>query len=323
MIQQQASILCPSNVHWDHYPFEDNIEGSSGIIETLHTLVSSGTETSIFQGTHPLSSEIYPYFPGYASIGKIICVSKEERKFKINDLVFFPGKHQKYTDLSIFYDSCIFVREDEVEYAPLIRFGQISYTVLDVLGESCDFNNLKVATIGLGLIGNLTSQILKNYGASVTGIDHHQYRVEIALDCGIDDAVVPSIGSKLTLHTEYDLVIEASGSCAGISNALSLVKYGGTVVLLGSPKEPCLIDFYLNVHRKCVRIIGAHEGCLSREKRRHYSEKFLNLLRTQSVKTSRIISHYSSPKDLRKAYHQLINSKDHTLSIRLDWENSD
>jgi (R,R)-butanediol dehydrogenase/meso-butanediol dehydrogenase/diacetyl reductase/L-iditol 2-dehydrogenase len=101
--------------------------------------------------------------------------------------------------------------------------------------------NETAAVVGSGLIGSLVIQILKASGSGrVFALDTDPARRETALASGADAAFDPAGGDlegkigELTSGRGVDRVFEAVGAAAPIQTAISIVRKGGTVVLIGN-----------------------------------------------------------------------------------------
>ena len=117
--------------------------------------------------------------------------------------------------------------------------------------------NETVAVVGAGLIGNLAIQILK---ASVSGkiiaLDTDPSRLEKAKSFGADavfDPSDPELESKikaLSGSRGADRVIEAVGATAPIKTAISIVRKGGSVTLVGNVSPSVEIPLQAVVSRQ-------------------------------------------------------------------------
>jgi predicted dehydrogenase/threonine dehydrogenase-like Zn-dependent dehydrogenase len=97
-----------------------------------------------------------------------------------------------------------------------------------------------VAVIGLGLLGQLTMQLLKYAGCRVVGQDIAAGRVAVAQEHGADSAVetpddARAAVARLSGRTGADAVIitAATSSNAPVELAADLARAGGTVVMVG------------------------------------------------------------------------------------------
>ncbi|WP_447876804.1 galactitol-1-phosphate 5-dehydrogenase [Serratia fonticola] len=100
----------------------------------------------------------------------------------------------------------------------------------------------RVAVVGCGTIGLLAVQWAKVFGAyEVHAFDTDDRKLDIARLTGADHTFNVSEEAflqkfmALTNNGGVEVVVESSGSTAGIANALSLAKKGGCVLLLGIP----------------------------------------------------------------------------------------
>ena len=101
--------------------------------------------------------------------------------------------------------------------------------------------NDTVAVVGSGLIGNLAIQILKASAAGkIIALDTDPSRREVAKSFGVDAALDPAekdLDKKIAEMTDgrgIDRVIEAVGATAPIKTAISIVRKGGSVTLVGN-----------------------------------------------------------------------------------------
>jgi (R,R)-butanediol dehydrogenase/meso-butanediol dehydrogenase/diacetyl reductase/L-iditol 2-dehydrogenase len=117
--------------------------------------------------------------------------------------------------------------------------------------------NDTVAVVGSGLIGNLIIQILKTSGSGkIIALDTEPSRRETAKSFGVDAAFDPSdpdLAKKikdLTFGRGADRVIEAVGATASIKTAISIVRKGGTVTLVGNVSPNAEIPLQAVVSRQ-------------------------------------------------------------------------
>jgi len=139
--------------------------------------------------------------------------------------------------------------------------------------HAVDLSNIKVGqtavVLGPGPIGLLTLQVVKAAGAGlvmVAGTGADKKRLEIARRLGAD--VIINVDSEDPVNratevtrggfsTGLDFVFEATGSPKSVSQALSMVRRGGKVVLIGIHPTPAEFDV-TNLVRSSKSIIGAY-----------------------------------------------------------------
>ena len=142
------------------------------LIGTEYSLVSAGTELAKLSGLQKVD---YPFVPGNRAVGKVLAVGSAVRDLQPGIRVFSHIPHASHalaTRLRV-------AVPDDVEpcMAPMVGLALVGMTAVRVgqveLGD-------RVAVIGLGVVGNLTAQLLEAAGAQVIGIDLVAGRLEKA-----------------------------------------------------------------------------------------------------------------------------------------------
>jgi len=98
-----------------------------------------------------------------------------------------------------------------------------------------------VVVIGLGLLGLLTSQLLKIQGNQVIGIEPDPYKIDLARELGIDFAINPKgddISSSVMNRTsqmgaDATIITASTSSNEPIENSANLTRLKGKVVVVG------------------------------------------------------------------------------------------
>ena len=117
--------------------------------------------------------------------------------------------------------------------------------------------NETVAVVGSGLIGNLVIQVLKASGSGyVFALDTDPLRLETAKSFGADAVFNPAdtdLNKKikeLTHGRGVDRVIEAVGATEPIRTAVSIVRKGGAITLVGNVSPAVEIPLQVIVSRQ-------------------------------------------------------------------------
>ena len=98
-----------------------------------------------------------------------------------------------------------------------------------------------VLVIGLGPTGLCAGMVAKAYDAKgIVGVNRGEYRRKLALNVGFD-RVTDVLDPKE--HATFDVVLEMSGTRAGIQIALDAVRIAGKIIAFGIPKEPISVDW--------------------------------------------------------------------------------
>jgi len=110
---------------------------------------------------------------------------------------------------------------------------------------------INVGIVGTGMIGiaaGLWARKMK--AAAVSIIGRSEDKRQIVEKCGLTYCT-QAVG-------EYDFVIEAVGTPTAVNSAISMVKPGGSLVLLGNPSSDILLgqDIYWRILRKQLHLYG-------------------------------------------------------------------
>ena len=84
----------------------------------------------------------------------------------------------------------------------------------------------EILILGDGKLGNLCAQVLRLTGAKVTALGKHEDKLKIIKRAGVRTMVLNDWKPRL-----FDVVVEASGSAAGLELAIGAVRPRGTLVL--------------------------------------------------------------------------------------------
>jgi len=179
---------------------------------------------------------------GYSCAGRVVEVGKNIRDLKIGNLVACAGagkaNHAEFVsvprNLTVKIPAgCTSADACSVTLGAIAMQGVRRADVR--LGET-------VAVIGLGLIGQLTVQILKASGCRVIGVDIDQHRIDLACSLGADHGLNPAIDQveRRTLHitdgigADATIITADSQSDAIVQQAMELTRKKGVVVIVGS-----------------------------------------------------------------------------------------
>ncbi|MBN2310103.1 MAG: alcohol dehydrogenase catalytic domain-containing protein [Candidatus Hydrogenedentes bacterium] len=112
----------------------------------------------------------------------------------------------------------------------------------------------RVAVLGDGKLGQLAAQVLWLRTKRLVCIGKHPWKLELLERLHIATALVEE-----PIDAGFDIVVEATGSDAGIARALELVRPEGTIVLKTTAAEPSRIALSVPVVNE-VRILGSRCG---------------------------------------------------------------
>lgn len=178
---------------------------------------------------------------GYSCSGQVIAVGKKIKKFRAGDWVACAGAGlANHADV-------VCVPENLVVHVKDKSFlKQASYTTLGAIAlqgvrrANPQLGDI-VAVVGLGLLGQLTVQFLKQNGCQVIGIDLMNDRLELARSFGADyvfnaaDQSIQKEIAALTAHQGVDCTIITAAAKTNdiVQQAMEITRRKGKVVVVG------------------------------------------------------------------------------------------
>ena len=102
--------------------------------------------------------------------------------------------------------------------------------------------NKRVAIIGAGMLGVQGAAYAQTLGAAaVTVVDIDPHRLDFARRFGADTGLLPS---EIASKKRFDLIIESSGSQAGMVQSLSIADLGANIIWVGAvfPQAPIAVN---------------------------------------------------------------------------------
>jgi threonine dehydrogenase-like Zn-dependent dehydrogenase len=115
----------------------------------------------------------------------------------------------------------------------------------------------EILMIGDGKLGNLCAQVLRLTGAKVTVLGKHRDKLELIKRAGVRTMLLNDWKPRL-----FDVVVEATGSAAGLDLAISAVRPRGTLVLkstIAGAHQVSLAPLVINE----INLIGSRCGIFS------------------------------------------------------------
>lgn len=174
---------------------------------------------------------------GYCNVGRVIAVGKGVQDFKVGDRVASNGHHAEVVNVPQNLAAKI---PDEVsdEQAAFTVIGAIGLQGIRLVNPS--FGET-IVVIGLGLIGQLTAQLLQANGCRVIGLDYDEAKLKLAADKGIITAN-PGAGTDPVKFVESitngvgadGVIITASNKSNDIiAQSAQMSRKRGRIVLVG------------------------------------------------------------------------------------------
>ena len=298
------------------------------LIRTTKTLISPGTERALLLNLPGLDVQ-YPKATGYSHVGEVIEVGGAVDGLTVGDRVASRSRHASHVIAKA--ENCHKLDADfDDEEATFFQLLAISLqavrkTRLEV-GEAA-------AVIGAGLVGLLALQICRAAGAlPVIAVDSDRGRLKRAERLGADASVhaqqtAEFLQASNALTKGVPVVIEATGNPAALETACQIAAFGGRLALLGSSRGATeSFDFYRQVHKRGLTLIGAHISTTYRLTAapgwwtQHEEQRTaLRLIQNRRVAVQTLIRHRFSSQDIDAAYGLLAAWDPDAIGIIIDW----
>ena len=310
--------------------------------QVIDTLKSQGPVNTYRAVTKKLDA----YSPlGYSCSGEVIGTGDGVTEFAIGDLVACAGvgyaNHAEVVSVPL--NLCVKVEAHEkMREAAYNTVGAISMQGVrqaDLkLGESC-------VVIGLGLLGQLTGQLLKASGIEVIGIDISSDAVDFALKNGAVDHAFsrssPGMEDKISEITggkgaDAVIIAAATSSLDPINFAGAVTRKKGSVIVLGAvptgfDRNPYWYRKELELKMACSYGPGRYD--LSYEEKgidypyafvrwtqKRNMEAFQHLIAKGSINLDYLTTHEFKFEYAKDAYDLIINRSESFAGIALRYE---
>lgn len=226
------------------------LENPSEVKKVVQAVSNQGIEKTrqVIKSQLSLGNEV-----GYSSSGIVIEVPDDIKDFKVGDHVACAGTgYALHADIvSVPTNLIVKIPNDQdLAHASSVALGAIAMQGVrranPTMGE-------KFVVIGLGVIGQITAQLLSNNGCEVIGIDINKYRGDLACKNGmnyfIDSNEIDACSQVKRICNGYGadgvIITAASSSNQIISDAFNMSRRKGRVVLVGAVGlELNRADFY-------------------------------------------------------------------------------
>ena len=307
------------------------------LIDTEYTFISSGTELANYTGREPKVFQKgewceYPWRSGYANVGIVREVGADVTRAAPGDRVFTYGRHASTIQYS--QDRLVAPVREAVDPAVVAasRMAGVAMTAI-VVGEIG--TNPWVVVFGLGLVGNLASQMFRIHGCRVIGVDPVAERRVLAQRCGIARTVggdADEAQAQIQEITNGDLgniTVDAVGHSSVVMQALRATASHGQIIILGTPRVSVpgdLTDLLSETHLRWITIRGALEWCVpmypdigNRTSQWSKQQTIFDWMARGQLQVEPLISHRLKPEQIKQAYDGLLNEPNVYTGVVLDW----
>jgi threonine dehydrogenase-like Zn-dependent dehydrogenase len=200
--------------------------------------------------------------------------------------------------------------------------------------------------LGLGLLGLFATQFARLSGAMpVIALDFSEARRALALQLGADHAFSPDPDpapdsdpgatnlattiKAITGGKGVNAVAEISGSPSAVNQAFHYMAPRGRIALVGCSRTPTPeIDFYNNVHKPGITIIGAHNFVRPSEDSfpgywtlRDDLQMLLRFFAAGRLHAAPMIADIITPEQASAVYRRIADGGVSPPGILFDWKN--
>jgi predicted dehydrogenase len=339
------------------------------LVRPLYSLISSGTETasihrdSILKEAAENPSHLRKVWDVAMKTGPMATMAEVRAKFSEYAVLGYSGagvvaaRHETVTDLDL--GQRVAYGGEGTGHAETILVGR-NLAARIPEGVGCDqacfatlggiaMNAVRtarielgdvVAVIGLGLVGQLVAQLVRQQGGVVIGIDLNSGRVDLARKLGADHGVAGASAVEavraLTDGRGVDcaIVAAAAKSPAPAQHALSLCRDRGRICIVGAVGlEFPWNDMYLKeIQLYMARAYGPGSYDPAYEKQgRDYPlpyvrwtenrnmEEFLRLIAAGRIDMRPLVTHEFGLDDAPKAYDTIMDASTGSLAVLLKY----
>ena len=289
------------------------------LVETYWSSISTGTEKMAYNGLIPSWPFIFPFIPGYESVGKIIEVGDHVNQNLIGKFAYVAGSFGYEGVNAAFggaseYIACpvesitVLDNLENPECGIALPLGATALHIVDL----AQVKNKKVLVLGQGAVGILAVELAKLMGAKlVAATDTQKNRLNYSTADLKVNAETDDVSAALAGH-EFDVLIDSTGIMSAIDTGLRFLKFHG-VVLLGGYYQRINID-YSQAFQKELSFIAAKQWA------KGDLERVRELIAQHKLRAERIFTHrHTIEDDISSAYLQAFNDPE-CLKMILVWK---
>jgi len=343
-------ITGPRKMNFEEYE-EPTLKPNEVRLKTLFSGISHGTEMTMHRGTNPYLDNwwdkglrlfkakerggiTYPTESGYEDVGKVVESGKDVKEIKIGDIIY-GGEHHSWTHRTSHIIPGDIAKNQKMppQLDPILGiFFPLAETALNgVLDTQVNIEE-NVAIFGMGTMGQIVSQLIKNSGARVIAVDRLDTRLDLAKDLGADVTINTSkkdVGEeikKITNGKGADVCIEASGSYDALHEAIRSCAYSSRVIALGF-YQGAGINLYLGkefhhnrINIVCSQIAGINPSLQHRWNFERLEEAVMTLLLKKKLRLNRLVTHKIRFKEAPKAFELIDKHPEKVVQVVLTYD---
>jgi 2-desacetyl-2-hydroxyethyl bacteriochlorophyllide A dehydrogenase len=301
-------------------------------VAALYSLVSAGTEMSIYRGEASSPAEVqlpmsegefpFPLKYGYQVVGRVAAAGPASGR-EVGDVVFANHPHQDHFTLPAALTFAIPPQLD----AKAATFTNLLTVALNGLLDVPIRIGDCVAVSGLGIVGTFAAHLARRTAGKLVLIDPVSQRREFARSVRADAVVDPSdaheVIDDLSQGRGADVFIEASGAAPALQGAINETGTEGTVVVLSYyANRKVTLSLAPEFHARRQKIVSSMVGMVGTglQPRWNLQRRFdVALDALAGIDTHRMITHELPFRDAHEAYELIDQRPADTLGVLLDY----
>jgi len=303
--------------------FEEGMPGPGEVlVETVATAVSAGTERAVYLGRAGAFAA-FPHVPGYSNAGRVVA-SGSGSVHAVGAMVAGSGPHASLYRAPASQLAAIPEGVDPRQAALAVVAGIAQFG----LQRGGVVAGLRVAIIGLGIIGQLAARIAIAGGAHVIVVARRRELLDVARTAAIAGAVDTSAGPDALDQVLADVVIDVTGNPETIHDAVRAAAPGGRIVLLGSPRGLTEALPLAEIMRKEVELVGAHTstaptgssgGARGEQPVQRNWVDYLDLIATGRMSVAELLDASHPPDRAEEVYKRIAQAPASARATFFDW----
>ena len=263
---------------------------------------------------------------GYSTSGRVVASMDKNGKFKPGDRVACGGQdYASHAEIVVIPQNLLAKIPENVSFEEA-AFTTLGAIALQGVRQADPTLGEKICVIGLGLLGQITCQLLKANGCSVFGIDLNDGLVKLANESAAEFAMNrndPNLISSCINFTNghgFDAIIITAAAQSNDPVELSgeIARKKGKIIVVGSvkmdiPREPYFYKKELDLRMSCSYGPGRYDSDYEdlgndypypyvRWTEQRNMESFLDLLSRKTIDIKPLITHVFDITEAGKAY---------------------
>jgi 2-desacetyl-2-hydroxyethyl bacteriochlorophyllide A dehydrogenase len=228
------------------------------------------------------------------------------------------GNHSGFAEYVIAHSSSMFHFPDNMSFedGAMIEPLAVSYRAFNRTEASYQET---VLVIGSGTIGLLAVAAAKASGSrSVIATCKYKHQAEMALELGADNVILTSEENmaneiiRLTNGVGVDAIIETTASADGFNNAMSAIRKGGSLVLVGGYHKALEVNLSRIVGSE-LRVTGS--SCYGYSGTKRDFEWSMDLILSDRIPVKKLITHKFPLSNIKEAFETSADKNSGSIKV--------